>query len=208
MRSDHRPYISAQASGSALSWTSLLIASPHACHDWISTTCNALKNPLPLRLFVPARYLSTPLSPPPPSSRIVFPCYFVMSASGRGRKCDKFLNVLAAPFRASRTPSPQPTPPTIAPVVPQTSGISAITASGYLPAPPVTASAPPPPPAQATESWWSAHRTEIVAGVRQVLGLAKEALEGLPVYGPAAVVSTAERFLESVQVRQHPYWRS
>jgi hypothetical protein len=161
-----------------------------------------------LRLFFPARYLPTPPFPPPPSSRIVFPCYFAMSASGRGRKRDKLLNVLPAFLRASRTPSPQPTPPTIAPVAPQPSGKSAITASAYPPAHvPATNLTSPPPPAQATESWWSAHRTELVAGVRQVLGLAKEALEGLPVYGPAAVVSTAEKFLESVQVRQHPYWR-
>jgi hypothetical protein len=89
-----------------------------------------------------------------------------MSARGRGRKRDKLINILSAPFRACRTPSPLSTSP--------------------------------------TESWWSAHRTEIVAGVRQVLGLAKEALEGLPVYGPAAAISATEKFLESVQVRNRP----
>jgi hypothetical protein len=37
--------------------------------------------------------------------------------------------------------------------------------------------------------------------VRQVLGMTKEALEGLPVYGPAAAVSTLEKLLEVFQVR-------
>jgi hypothetical protein len=37
--------------------------------------------------------------------------------------------------------------------------------------------------------------------VRQVLGMTKEALEGLPVYGPAAAVSTLEKMLEIFQVR-------
>jgi hypothetical protein len=147
-------------------------------------------------------------SAPPPSSHFVSTRFFTMSARGRGRKRDKFLNILAAPFRASRTPSPQPTPPTIVPAAPQPSGTSAITASAYPPAStPATASVPPLLTTQATESRWLAHRTEIVAGVRQVLGFAKEALEGFPVYGPAAAVSTAEKILESVQVRNRPRWR-
>jgi hypothetical protein len=141
-------------------------------------------------------------SAPPPSSHVVSTRFFTMNARGRGRKRDKLINLLAAPFRACRTPSPQPTPPTIAPAAPQPSGTSAITASAYPPASTLaTVPAPPLPTAQATESRWSAHRTEIVAGVRQVLGLAKEALEGFPIYGPAAAVSTAEKVLESVQVR-------
>jgi hypothetical protein len=132
-----------------------------------------------------------------------------MSASGRGRKRDKLLNVLPAFLRASRTRSPQPTPVIASSTsAPQSSGTSTTTALTYPSAPiPVTTTvALPPPSTQVTESKWSAHRTEIVAGVRQVLGLAKEALEGLPVYGPAAVVSTAEKFLESVQVRKRPCW--
>jgi hypothetical protein len=37
--------------------------------------------------------------------------------------------------------------------------------------------------------------------VRQVLGMTKEALEGLPIYGPAAAISTLEKLLEVFQVR-------
>jgi hypothetical protein len=190
-----------------------------------------------------------PSAPPPSeSSHVVSTTFFTMSARGRGRKRDKLINILSAPFRARRTPSPQSTPPTILPVAPQPSGTSETTASAYAPAstsataptsPPPPQSTPPTiplvapqpsgtsetaasaytpastpailptspsPPAQATQSWWSVHRDEIVSGVRLVLGFAKEALNGLPV-GAGAAVSAADKFLESVQVRRQHCWR-
>jgi hypothetical protein len=55
--------------------------------------------------------------------------------------------------------------------------------------------------AQATKSWWKTHRTEIIAGVRQVLKSTKEALGGVPVYGPAAAVAPLGNVLEIFQVR-------
>jgi hypothetical protein len=130
-----------------------------------------------------------------------------MSSSGsRGlkRKVDNFVDFLSP--RSSKASRPSASQP-IASAAPQSSGATGITASTYPPAPSATASASFAPPAQATESWWSTHRTEIVAGVRKVLSLATDALEGFPVYGPAAAVLAAENFLELVQVRDQPHRR-
>jgi hypothetical protein len=135
------------------------------------------------------------------ASPSVHALHFIMSSSGGHglkRKVDNLVDFLNP--RSSKTSRPSSSQP-IASAAPQSSGASGIAASTYPPARPSTASAPPPPLAQATESWWSTHRTEIVAGVRQVLGMTKEALEGLPVYGPAAAVSTLEKVLEIFQVR-------
>jgi hypothetical protein len=134
-----------------------------------------------------------------PAPLIVFSVFFTMSASSRGRKRDKVVNLLIAPFRgfkATRTPtaSPQRTT-TLASATSQLSATSAATSSTPSTALPAT-----------IESWWLAHRAEIVAGVRQVLGLAKEALGVLPISGASAIVSTTEKFLELVQVHDHPYW--
>jgi hypothetical protein len=52
----------------------------------------------------------------------------------------------------------------------------------------------------ATESWWSKNREEIVASVCQVLNVAKEALDGVPVPGLKAVVGGLSESLKLFQV--------
>jgi hypothetical protein len=51
-----------------------------------------------------------------------------------------------------------------------------------------------------TESWWSKNREEIVASVRQVLNVAKEALDGVPVPGLKAAVGGLSESLKLFQV--------
>jgi hypothetical protein len=51
-----------------------------------------------------------------------------------------------------------------------------------------------------TESWWSKNREEIVASVRQVLNVAKEALDGVPVPGLKAAVGGLSEGLKVFQV--------
>jgi hypothetical protein len=51
-----------------------------------------------------------------------------------------------------------------------------------------------------SESWWSKNREEIVASVRQVLNVAKEALDGVPVPGLKAAVGGLSESLKVFQV--------
>jgi hypothetical protein len=51
-----------------------------------------------------------------------------------------------------------------------------------------------------TESWWSKNREEIVASVRQVLNVAKETLDGVPVPGLKAAVGGLSESLKLFQV--------
>jgi hypothetical protein len=50
------------------------------------------------------------------------------------------------------------------------------------------------------ESWWSKNREEIVASVRQVLNVTKEALDGVPVPGLKAAVGGLAEGLKVFQV--------
>jgi hypothetical protein len=132
--------------------------------------------------------------------------YAIMSTSVvLRRKRDKPVNLLTSPARSSKasTPSPQATL-AVASMAPQSSGASAIASLTHpnihtL----ILHPSPSSPSEKASESWWSTHGAEIVAGVRHVLGMAGETVECLPFYDPAVVISM-QRVLKTFQVRGSP----
>jgi hypothetical protein len=95
----------------------------------------------------------------------------------------------SSPSGTQPTPSPRlsPLPDPVAPSVPS-AGPNSAAASNVSVVP-------------ASESWWSKNREEIVASVRQVLNVAKEVLEAVPVHGLVLKVAVGG-LTESLRVFQ------
>jgi hypothetical protein len=94
----------------------------------------------------------------------------------------------SSPSGAQPIPSPSQSPP-LGPVA------SSILSVGFNSAAASNVSVVP-----ATESWWSKNREEIVASVREVLNVTKEALDGVPVPGLKAAVGGLSESLKLFQV--------
>jgi hypothetical protein len=102
------------------------------------------------------------------------------------RKLFKGSSKRSAQTTPSPSPSPSPQPGPIASSIPSVGPNSAAASNVSV--------------VLVSESWWSKNHEEIVASVRQVLNVAKEALDGVPVPGLKAAVGGLTEGLKVFQV--------